>query len=191
MCFYDSQLVRVSGGTPTGPQVSVPSPPLSLSTAESLSGPLRRSLPALPVSVSMPLPPVMVSLPTPPVMVSLPSPPLMVSSNLVPVMVSLPPLPLIVLPGSALVQSIVSFAAVPVTVVSVWVTPGPTTQLVAAEAEVALISPLMPIMLAIRSGYTVRFLINFPMFVLELHDNTSALRRDAPLDGCAALAPEV
>jgi hypothetical protein len=37
--------------------------------------------------------------------------------------------------------------------------------LVAAEAEVALISPLMPIMLAIRSGYTVRFLIIFSMFV--------------------------
>jgi hypothetical protein len=52
MCFYDSQLVRVSGGTPTGPQVSVPSPPLSLSTAESVSGPLRWSSPGLPQRAS-------------------------------------------------------------------------------------------------------------------------------------------
>jgi len=75
-------------------------------------------------------------------MVSLPSPPLIVSSKSEPVIVSFPPLPLIVLPGSVPPQSMVSLPALPVTVVSVCVTPGPTTHGVAACAEAAPISPM-------------------------------------------------
>jgi hypothetical protein len=46
-----------------------------------------------------------------------------------------------VLPWDALVQSMVSLPALPVTVVAVWVTPGPTTQPTLAEAMGVLSIP--------------------------------------------------
>jgi hypothetical protein len=79
------------------------------------------SKPALPVRVLLPFPlAAIVSLPGPPVTVLLPSPlTVMASSYADPVMVSFPPPPVIVLPEPALVQSMVSLAEVPVTVVAV------------------------------------------------------------------------
>src|SRR6476469_3414289 len=102
-----SQLAWMSGSGAGPWQVSMPSPPSRLSWLPSLEAPMR---------------------------VSLPSPPLIVSSKAEPVIVSFPPLPLIVLAGFVPPQSIVSLPGLPVTTVSVWVTPALTTQLTAACA---------------------------------------------------------
>ena len=130
-----SQFAWMSGSGAGPWQASMPRPPSRLSWSPSFEEPTIVSLPALPESVSMPRPPSMLSSPTPPVIVSLPTPPVIVSLRSVPVIVSLPPLPVIVLAGVTPPQSIVSLPPPPTTVVSVCVTPGPTTQGVAYAAD--------------------------------------------------------
>ena len=130
-CVF-SQLAWMSGSGAGPWQVSMPSGRRrGVSWLPSFEDPMSVSSPALPEILSMPRPPSMLSTPVPPVIVSLPTPPVIVSARSVPVIVSLPPLPVIVLAGVTPPQSIVSLLPPPTTVVSVCVTPGPTTQSVA------------------------------------------------------------